>query len=179
MSKFFIRSIREGELSIIYNIQVKSYDDNYVEEKDALFEIFSNFGDGCLCAEINGKIVAYVLSFPWIRGIPAPLTSKKFSMLKNFNELKDTNDKDIYKIFDCYYIHDLCVSPEYRFMGIGRSLLESVISLARQINFKVISLTSVQGSKLILEKIGFYTVKEVDYGGSTAYLMEKILQGSG
>jgi ribosomal protein S18 acetylase RimI-like enzyme len=176
MYKFSIKPIRKEDLSIIYDIQVRSYDSRYVEEKDNFLEIISFYEEGCLCVETNGIIIAYVLSFPWIRGIPAPLTDKKFFMIENFKDLKDTNDNDIHKIFDCYYIHDLCVSPEYRSMKVGKSLFESVISLARQKNFKIISLTSVQGSRPFLEQFGFYTVKEVDYGGSTAYLMETVLQ---
>lgn len=68
---------------------------------------------------------------------------------------------------NCWYIHDICVSSEFRGKGIARELAKTVMTT----DSSVFCLTAVQNSENFWERLGFRSFFELDYYGARASYM--------
>jgi len=107
-------------------------------------------------AEEDGKLIGYIIAFPYNSGLEVPLKGK---IKENIEE-------------DCIYIHDLGVKKEYRDRGIAKRLINTVLHKASKSGLKI-CLISVQDTVRFWEKNGFRMISEKTYGGETSYWMEK------
>lgn len=142
-----IRLAKKSDYSDIAEIGTNSYSEEYCEEENSFF---SKFPQGCFVADVDG-VVGYAISFPYLIGKSFPIDSF-FVLVDNPN---------------CWYIHDICVSEDFKGMGIDRMLASKVI----EIGWDVMCLTAVQGSEGFWERFGFRSFFELDYCGKKASYM--------
>jgi ribosomal protein S18 acetylase RimI-like enzyme len=148
-----IRSIKKTDYNAVNEIGTKNYPENYFEGNESFESKMIGYPEGCFVADLDG-IVGYVISFPYKIGKPYPI------------------DKFYEFIFDadCYYIHDLCVMPEFRKKGIATKLAEKVL----EFKWPVVCLVAVMGSEKFWEKFGFRGFAAINYYGLEAEYMLKI-----
>lgn len=149
--KVNIRFTKPEDYSEISDLGTKSYPDNYFEGQESFVSKMKGCPEGCLVAELDG-IVGYIISFPYSLGKPFPIDSF-------FEKSEDSN---------CWYIHDLCVSKDFRKKGIASTLAHSIIDRTCQ---NVFCLTAVENSEFFWNKMGFRSFFELDYYGGKANYM--------
>jgi len=72
---------------------------------------------------------------------------------------------------DAYYLHDLCVSPDYRGQGVAKILYEAQYKKAKSMGFDMMSGVAVQGSMPFWEKLGFSKREPYVYMGADGFYM--------
>lgn len=147
--KVKIRNISPNDYSEVCDLGTKSYPENYYEGEESFTSKIKGCYEGCLVADLDG-IVGYIISFPYFVGKPYPIDS--------FYEY--SNDSN------CWYIHDVCVSLDFRNKGIARILVETILNRKG-----VFCLTSVLDSEPFWKKMGFRSFLEIEYYGAKAKYM--------
>lgn len=147
--KLKIRFTKDSDFSNISKLGSNSYSDEYYEDDESFKSKIENCYEGCLVADVDG-IVGYIISFPYIVG-------KSFPINSIYTPIKESN---------CWYIHDLCVSKDFRGKGIAADLAKNII-----LNKKIIALTAVQNSESFWKNFGFRSFFEIEYCGKKAKYM--------
>lgn len=147
--KINIRNIEEKEYKEVCDLGTKSYPEHYYEGEESFVSKIKGCYEGCMIADVDG-VVGYIISFPYFVGKPYPIDTF-------FEKSENTN---------CWYIHDLCVSIDFRNKGIAKKLLEIIINRPG-----VFCLTAVMGSESFWNKMGFRSFFELDYYGGKANYM--------
>lgn len=146
-----IRHTKESDYSEISDLGTKSYPSNYYEGEESFISKIKGCYEGCFVADLDG-IVGYIISFPYLVGKPYPIDNF-------YKEVDDPN---------CWYIHDLCVSKEFRGKGIAKELASTVINR----NSSVFCLTAVENSEKFWGGLGFRSFFDLDYyGGRASYMV--------
>lgn len=148
-----IRTAKASEYSEISAIGTANYPENLYEGDESLKSKMEGYPDGCLVADLDG-VVGYIISFPYMLGKPYPI-----------DEIYNPEGNP-----DCYYIHNLCVMPEFRKKGIARMLARRVL----EFRWPVVCLVAVMESERFWHKLGFRGFAEIDYYGLSAEYMLKI-----
>lgn len=118
------------------------------------------FPQGCLAAEVDGKLAGYAFSHPWV-------SDKIVNLGQVIGPIANP---------DCYYIHDVCVGKQYQGLGVGRALVYKIFEIN---TFPAIKLVSVLGSHPFWSKMGFHIVEEIKYTNKiNGYIMEKLIPKS-
>ena len=141
-----IRPMNNGDLDAVMKIQSMAYVPEYCESREVYEDKFAKFPDGCWIAEMEGHVVGYVISHPYLLSNPPKL---------------DKVMDDIPQNPDCYFMHDVAINPAYKGKGIGSALCEKAKSLAREHGLLNMALISVQDSHPFWEKMGFRRVREL------------------
>lgn len=145
--KIRIKQLIEDDLSKIIEIQTNTYTPEFWESKASFASKLKTFPTGCWKGYYNNKIISYLFSFPW-------------SQHKPFIELGSIlNELPLNQ--DCYFIHDLSVSPNYQRKGIGYLMFNKAKEVALEKNLTQIFLIAVQDSYYFWQKIGFKQIKNV------------------
>ena len=103
----------------------------------------------CFVASIEGRIIAYLLSFPSRFDSPPSL---------------DAAECRIPKHPDTLYLHDLAISLEARGSGVGTPLVAAAFAAARGASLSRACLIAVQNSQRYWERFGFQVVPELPPG---------------
>jgi GNAT superfamily N-acetyltransferase len=87
-----------------------------------------------------------------------------------------------------YYLHDLAINKKFQRMGLAKLLFQAVLKHALEEGYPTLALVSVQKTwrfwqqkvRTILHRgssppKGFQVIKRLDYGGSKAYFMERLI----
>ncbi len=148
--KINIRHTKESDYSEISDLGTKSYPSNYYEGEESFISKVKGCYEGCFVADLDG-IIGYAISFPYLVGKPYPIDS-------SYEPVSEPN---------CWYIHDLCVSKEFRGKGIAKELANTVMSRKSS----VFCLTAVENSEGFWNRLGFRSFFELDYYGSSAKYM--------
>lgn len=149
--KVNIRHTKTSDYSEISSLGTRNYPSNYYEGDESFISKIKGCYEGCLVADLDG-IVGYIISFPYLIGRPFPIDTF-------YEPLKSSN---------CWYIHDLCVSEEFRGRGIAKELANTVIGNEST----VFCLTAVKGSEGFWSKLGFRSFFKLDYyGGNSSYMI--------
>jgi ribosomal protein S18 acetylase RimI-like enzyme len=125
----------------------------YNESDESFNSKMAGYPEGCFVAELDG-IVGYLISFPYTLGRVCLL-----------NEMYGPVQHP-----DCYYIHDVCVLPDFRGMGIARKLAERVLDG----EWNVVGLVAVAGSGGFWRRLGFRGFAAIEYAGRKAEYMLRI-----
>lgn len=146
-----VRPVCVADIPAIDGMGTCSYPENYFESR-ASFEskIVKNL-ETCWVATVDDYLAGYVVSFPYVFGAPYPI-NHMYTAIENPN---------------CLYLHDLCVSPLWRKLGVGHSLAQKVLTT----RWDAVALTSVMGSQSFWTKLGFVVAHELDYYGLPASYM--------
>lgn len=147
-----IRKIKIEDLSKIENLANLIYPNDYYESPES-FESKIKVSNGCFLAEEGDCTCGYVVSFPFY-----------LNQIFNLNCFYTKVEKPT-----CHYIHDLCVHPEFRGFGIGKSLFEKVCEKATL----PLCLVSVLKSEDFWSKLGFVIKQEITYHNLPAFYMFK------
>lgn len=147
--KINIRFTKPEDYSEISRLGTNSYEDNYYEGEESFISKMEGCPEGCFVADVDG-IIGYIISFPYLIG-------KSFPIDSFFVKTENPN---------CWYIHDLCVSKDFRKKGVAKELAKTVIDANA-----VLALTAVQKSENFWAKMGFRSFFELDYCGSKAKYM--------
>ena len=145
-----IRNIKISDYDEVCELGTNSYPENYYEGKESFISKIKGCHEGCFVADLDG-IVGYIISFPYIVG-------KSFPINNFYEPIEESN---------CWYIHDICVSKDFRGTGIAKTLAFQIIKN----NGNVICLTSVMNSENFWSKLGFRGFFDLDYCGMKAKYM--------
>ncbi|WP_449221567.1 GNAT family N-acetyltransferase [Tistrella mobilis] len=119
---------------------------DFPEREEVPAERLRLFPGGCFAAVVDGQMVGYAVTHPWIDGRPPALDSL-------LGALPDDAD--------CLYVHDVALLPEARGRGLARRLVAMLEELARHHRLPRLALTAVGGSAPGWAAMGF-TACEVD-----------------
>lgn len=147
--KIKIRLTTPDDYEEVCELGTESYSYNYYEGKESFTSKMKGCPEGCFVADVDG-IIGYIISFPYLIG-------KSFPIDHFFEPISDSN---------CWYIHDLCVSKDFRKKGIAKELAKTILNMN-----KITALTAVQGSERFWEKLGFRSFFELIYCGQKAQYM--------
>jgi ribosomal protein S18 acetylase RimI-like enzyme len=145
-----IRHVKSNDYESIEDLGNTNYPDNYYESEETFISKIEGCREGCFVADVDG-VVGYIVSFPYTVGKPFPINSF-------FEPIDDPN---------CWYIHDLCVSKDFRKHGVGKALAEEVLSKS----WNVVCLTAVCNSENFWNKLGFRSFFQINYNGKNANYM--------
>lgn len=137
--------MQEKDLDKVIEIQSQSYRSILHESKTVFAEKLHLFPAGCWIAYMDSKPAAYLFSHPWYQSAIIELNTR-------LNRLPDNPD--------CYYIHDLSVSPIFHRCGIGQKMGLKAIELAISLGFRTLVLVAVQNSQAFWTKLGFHPVQD-------------------
>lgn len=146
-----IRFICPHDIPDIDKLGTCTYPGNYDESTESFQSKIVHNPHTCWVATVDGYVAGYVIAFPYVLGDSYPI-NQIYSPIENPN---------------CLYIHDLCVSPVFRGLGLAKSLIERVLSLDN----KTIALVAGMQSHSFWHKLGFKPEHEVDYYGMPATYM--------
>lgn len=144
-----IRNITPEDYYNVCDLGTKSYPNNYYEGEESFISKMQSCAEGCFVADVDG-IIGYIISFPYLIGKSCPIDCF-FEPVDNPN---------------CWYIHDLCVSEDFRNKGVAKNLVKTVLN-----NHNVFCLTSVMNSEDFWSKFGFRSFLEIDYYGKKSKYM--------
>ena len=142
----------------ILQLQAEVYLDGLAEEREVLKNKWELSPDYCFVYMQQGKINSYLLSHSWCSDTPPKL----FEILPN-----NTNGSTL-------FIHDLAVSNRAKGGGVGKLMVERLLGISKERQFKKLLLVSVQDSVKFWSKMGFKEVEQHNVNssyGSDAKLM--------
>jgi len=147
-----IRKATRNDFDFIDSIGTNSYPHNYYEGSESFRSKLLAYPNGCFVYELEGNVIGYIISFPYILFKSNPINSY-------YNPIQFP---------DCYYIHDLCVLKEHRENGYASALVNEVI----KIKLYPKALMSVLNSNKFWERFGFKPYKtEMYYGMNATYMI--------
>ncbi len=121
------------------------------------------FPKGCRKFVLNGNMVGYGISHPWVLNAIPPLNE----FLKNLPEKPG-----------CLYLHDIVVAPEARGLGASGRFVDYIKLLAQEIGVPSLALVSVYGTDVLWSRFGFRAVlnsdlsrKLLSYGTTAKYMI--------
>ncbi|RYP74022.1 hypothetical protein DL769_004111 [Monosporascus sp. CRB-8-3] len=132
-------------------------------ESDYIFaERVKLFPEGCLALVENGELCGYAISHPIRHRQPPALDSL-------LGEIAPEADQ--------YYIHDVCVLPEFRGQGLAAQGISKLLAIAER--YPSACLISVYGTAPFWNRYGFLPPRSIDealsakvrgYGDDATYL---------
>lgn len=146
-----IRYSKPSDHSDINKIRTANHPKNYYEGDESFESKIKEYPEGCFIADLDG-VVGYLISFPYILGKPHPI-NEKYTPIDNPT---------------CYYIHDVCILPEFRKMQIAKKLVEKILEM----EWQVVCLLAIMNSKNFWYRLGFRSFFEIEhYGLKTEYML--------
>lgn len=145
-----IRKTKSSDYPAINTLGTANYPKNYDETDESFNSKMAGYPEGCFVADLDG-IIGYVVSFPYLLGKQYPANEPYAPVASP----------------DCYYIHDLTVSPDFRRKGIATQLAKKVL----QAHWEVTGLVAVGGSRGFWQTLGFRGFAHIDYYGLKAEYM--------
>ncbi|GAK54772.1 GCN5-related N-acetyltransferase [Candidatus Vecturithrix granuli] len=143
-NNIIIKTMQEADLDAVLAIQAQAYRPYFHEARTCFAEKLRLYPQGCWVAWDDMRPAAYLVSHSWsqdqIVALHAPL-------------------QQLPQHPDCYYIHDLSVSPAFHGKGLGRIMVEKAKECALNIGLKTILLVAVQGSQSFWSKFGFQSLQ--------------------
>ena len=131
-----------ADLAAVGNIATEVHPD-YPEDAAVFEERLGLYPAGCHVYADGAAITGYILSHPWIDRQPPALNTKLGGIPANA---------------DTYYIHDIALLGQSRGQDAARSILRTLVELARQSGFTNLSLIAVNDSAAFWQKLGFKIV---------------------
>ena len=153
-----IDEINSEDIEQVVELQKICYRENFWEDKKVFEILLSVYPKGAIKALYQEQLSGYIFFHPYIYNKIKPL---------NYTlELKGNEN--------CMHLHDLCIHPSYRGLGLSKLFLDSFDSETKLMGFKYQTLVAVQGSEKMWSKYGFQVSKVINYGSESAYYMTRI-----
>ena len=129
-----------AHINEVVQIQAEAFTPDLRETPEVFANRIARFGEFFRVAYLNGRMVGYVVAFPWKFG-DAPVNNQEFP-----EELPEP---------DCFFIHDIALLPDARGSGVARALLEDAYQTALKLGFDAASLVAVSQSGNYWDRVGF------------------------
>ena len=150
-----IRYLSTNDFHRINHLASISYPPEYYESDESFASKFKAYPNGCVAIDDN-ILIAYLVSYQYYGPIPHLDTNYNLPSIKEY-----------------YWIHDMCIDPNYRKKGIGSSLLEHCYNNCKSLNINILKLASVNNALSFWLKHGF---KIIHYDGYyKCNIMEKLI----
>lgn len=144
-----IRKLKLAEVKLASDLADSVYPHELFESLKTFENKFIFFPDCFLGLFINGKLEGYIVGHPW-----------KGEELVPLNYKFGNNSEE----YDCFYLHDIVVSPNYRRKGYGAKLTKAILDIGQKKGFNKFLLVAVNDkSRKMCEKFGFRVIKKVEY----------------
>ncbi len=160
MEKFTIRMVEQDDLTACHTIEVRSFPPSEAAWTTSLQTRINDYPEGFLVAEYEGQVIGQVNSGS---------TSKDDISDEEFKQLigHDPDGENI-------VIFSLSVLPEYRKKGIGRQLLDSFVSQAREMGKSKVMLLCKEELVDYYSAHGFKSggISDSNHGGAQWHTME-------
>lgn len=140
----------------VVQIQAEAFTPDLRETPEVFANRIARFGEFFRVAYQNGRMVGYVVAFPWKFG-DAPVNNQKFP-----EDLPEP---------DCFFIHDIALLAGARGGGIARALLEDAYQTAHALGFDAASLVAVGQSGTYWDRVGFVPFARVTEA-KQAYILD-------
>lgn len=148
-----IRLITPADIPAVVALQDSCYSDALYESPALLQQRLTSAAGSCWLAEnADGRLLAYLFSYPSINGYVTPLASA-FS---------------VSAIPELLYLHDMAVNPAARGLGLASQLLATAKQYALSLGLSKLALVAVQGSVPYWQRHGFAVVNELSDSAITA-----------
>lgn len=156
-----LRQLTKEDVQQVLSVQVRAYRAELVEPESSFLDKMSLFPQGAVGHFERGSLIGYLFCFPWTLGEIVPLSSEHLRP-----PLRP----------DCLYVHDLAVDPLHRGEGVGASLVERAIGIAREAGLGNLALVAVQGSERFWKSHGFQAMDRISYhpGVGASYMVRKV-----
>lgn len=145
-----------AHISEVVKIQAEAFTPDLRETPEVFANRIARFGEYFRVAYQNGRMVGYVVAFPWKFG-DAPVNNQKFP-----EDLPEP---------DCFFIHDIALLPDARGGGVARALLEDAYQTAHKLGFDAASLVAVGQSGTYWDRVGFVPNARVS-DAKQAYILD-------
>jgi ribosomal protein S18 acetylase RimI-like enzyme len=149
-----IRPTRAEDLPFIDGLGTCNYPENYFEGQASFASKITGNPETCWVATADGYVIGYVIAFPYVLGEAYPIDHVYTPVAAP----------------DCLYLHDLCVSPLWRKLGVARRLAQTILDG----QWNTVALVAVMNSQGFWETLGFGVERWLDYYGlPAAYMVRK------
>lgn len=164
------RAMTAADLPAVSVIAAAVHED-YPEDDAVFAERLALFPAGCRIALRDGAAVGYAVTHPGVVGAPPPLNSLLGALPARP---------------DCYYIHDVALTPAARGLGLGRALTDLAEALARQLGLPLLALAATPLAAAYWLSLGFAegaggeraAAALAAYGGGMRYLVRSVSSAS-
>lgn len=146
----------------VVQIQAEAFTPDLRESPEVFANRIARFGEFFRVAFLDGRMVGYIVSFPWKLG-DAPVNNQKFP-----DELPEA---------DCFFIHDVALLADARGGGVARALLEDAYQTAHTLGFDAASLVAVGQSGTYWDRVGFVPYARITEA-KRAYILDIYGPGS-
>lgn len=130
---------QSGDIKTIAQLALEILD-AFPEDEKIFAERIRLSPKGCFVLDGKAGILGYAISHPWRRRSPPHLNSLIGAIPDNA---------------DCWYIHDVSISPKARGSGAGAAILNLLENAARQAGLSVAALVAVDNSSSYWGRFGF------------------------
>ena len=155
--KYLVRQIVKEDLKQLLELQRVCYVKNYWEDQSVFEKMLLVFPEGAFLILDKDKLIGYIFFHPYTFG-------KIKSLNNSLMLLGDEN---------CLYIHDLCIHPNYRGLGLTKLFLDLFNQKTHFYKYNYQALVAVQGSEKFWRKFGFQISKKIKYRDKDAYYLTK------
>ena len=145
-----IRRVINSDLKHILHIQRKVYLEDLIETSQSISSKLTISPETCFVHLTGNNVNAYCLCYPFPKLESPPL-----------NDVLDKNYSS-----ENLFVHDLCVSPQYRGLGIAKIMIDHLFEVCRSHNFHSMTLVAVQNSEKFWHKFGFVVVQDTNSSSS-------------
>jgi ribosomal protein S18 acetylase RimI-like enzyme len=97
------RPMTHNDLNKVYTISLAQWGSLYHESIHVFQNKLEFYPEGCFVYEKDRRVQGYVISHPWIS-----------THIPELNKILPIINMDIFNSYQCYYIHDIVLLPEYR-----------------------------------------------------------------
>lgn len=155
MNTIQIRSMQVSDLAQVMAIQSQCYLQLPPESLACYQAKLAASADTCFVARLQEEIIAYMIALPWDSSAPPAF---------------DAPSCELPKQTDCFYLHDLAVSPAARQHKVGSLLVAKFFDTAKALDFAKTCLIAVDGAHTYWQRFGF--VQQTDHPAMTTKLAE-------
>lgn len=170
----------ESQIDKCMEIQAACFEPHHCEDKQSYLDRMALYPEGMVVLMVTSpedhtqwEIAGYVLFQPFFRGeiyYDGNTEKLKHAIASNRDAHRDAERQ-----VNCFYLHELSVSPKFRGKGLTAPLTSYVEEAAIAHDFHTVSLVSLPAPHGFWKKCGYITVSDIDYEGSACYYMEKQL----
>ena len=143
---FQIIPMTPAHIAEAVRVQAEAFAEDLRESPEVFADRMERFGQYFRVVFVGGKMVGYMIAFPWKLG-DTLVNNEKFPA-----DLPEP---------DCFYIHDIAILPDARGQGISRALLDEAYQAALRLGYDAVSLVAVGQSGSYWDNAGFVPYTQV------------------
>ncbi len=152
-----VRNMTLDDLPLIDKVQRAAFIEELWEDMSLFQDVLEGYAKSSFVAHKDGALLGYLLTYPSV------IERDDF----------EGGWRDLCGHEDYLYVHDLCVHPDGRGLGIANLLLKDLEKFAEKNGFRKFAGIAVQDSISFWLKHGFTALKPYPYHGEPGTLMVK------